>query len=147
MKDELITEERELLKSWGQGEWQSVADAELLDRYRQAARNTVRKDKRVNIRISSQDLELLQARALREGIPNQTLMASILHKSADGTLAGGSPTFWPGGGSEVPAGGAGRLAAGLFQVWPRLDPGTTPRDVQALAETFKPLNQPSNSIA
>ena len=46
---------RELLKSWEQGEWQSVADAELLDRYRQAARNTARKDKRVNIRISSQD--------------------------------------------------------------------------------------------
>ena len=55
MKDELSTEERELLKSWAQGEWQSVADAELLDGYRQAARNTARKDKRVNIRISSQD--------------------------------------------------------------------------------------------
>ena len=42
--------------------------------------------KRVNIRISSQDLELLQARALREGIPYQTLMASILHKYVHGTL-------------------------------------------------------------
>ena len=86
MKDELTTEERELLKSWEQGEWQSVADAELLKRYRQAARNTARKDKRVNIRISSQDLEPLQARALREGIPYQTLMASILHKYVHGTL-------------------------------------------------------------
>ena len=102
MKDELITEERELLKSWGQGEWQSVADAELLDRYRQAARNTVRKDKRVNIRISSQDLELLQVRALREGIPNQTLMASVLHKYVHGTLGErqchactGWATDWP----------------------------------------------------
>ena len=86
MKDELTTEERELLHSWEQGEWQSVADAELLDRYRQAARNTARKDKRVNIRISSHDLELLQARALREGIPYQTLMASVLHKYVHGTL-------------------------------------------------------------
>ena len=86
MKNELTTEERELLRSWEQGEWQSVADAELLKRFSQAARNTARKDKRVNIRISSQDLELLQARALREGIPYQTLMASILHKYAHGTL-------------------------------------------------------------
>lgn len=86
MKDRLTTEERELLESWERGEWQSIADADLLDRYRQAARNTALKDKRVNIRISSQDLELLQARALREGIPYQTLMASILHKYVHGTL-------------------------------------------------------------
>ncbi len=53
-----------------------------------AARPTSRKDKRVNIRISSQDLELLQARALREGIPYQTLMSSILHKYVHGALGG-----------------------------------------------------------
>ena len=63
-----------------------MADTELLDRDREAARNTARKDRRVNIRISSQDLELLQARALREGIPYQTLMASVLHKYVHGTL-------------------------------------------------------------
>jgi predicted DNA binding CopG/RHH family protein len=56
-------------------------------RYRQIARNAARKGKRVNIRISSQNLELLQARALCEGIPYQTLMASILHKYVHGTLA------------------------------------------------------------
>ena len=32
------------------------------------------------------DLELIQERALKEGIPYQTVMASILHKYADGTL-------------------------------------------------------------
>ena len=45
-----------------------------------------RKDKRVSIRISSQDLELLQVRALREGIRYLTLMASMLHKFVYGTL-------------------------------------------------------------
>ena len=55
-------------------------------RPRQSAINNLPEDKRVNIRISSQDLELLQARALREGIPYQTLMASILHKYVHGTL-------------------------------------------------------------
>ncbi len=63
-----------------------MADVELLDRYRQAARNSARKDKRVNIRISSQDLKLLEARALRDGIPCQTLMAGILHKYVHGAL-------------------------------------------------------------
>ena len=86
MNHELTSEERELLDSWERGEWRSVADADLLEHYRQAARNTARKDARVNIRISSYDLELLQARALREGIPYQTLMASILHKYVHGTL-------------------------------------------------------------
>ena len=86
MNHELTTEERELLASWERGEWRSVADPNLLERYRKAARNTARKDTRVNIRISSHDLELLQARALREGIPYQTLMASILHKYVHGTL-------------------------------------------------------------
>jgi predicted DNA binding CopG/RHH family protein len=63
-----------------------VLSAEALRAYQEAARNTFRKDKRVNIRISGKDLELLQARALREGIPYQTLMASVLHKYVSGDL-------------------------------------------------------------
>ena len=41
---------------------------------------------RVNIRMSKKDLEALQTRALEEGIPYQTLMASILHKYVSGRL-------------------------------------------------------------
>ena len=44
------------------------------------------KDRRVNIRISSQNLELLQARALREGIPWRPLVGGILPESVHGTL-------------------------------------------------------------
>jgi predicted DNA binding CopG/RHH family protein len=40
----------------------------------------------VNIRISREELEALQKRALEEGIPYQTLMASILHKYVAGRL-------------------------------------------------------------
>ena len=47
---------------------------------------TFRKDRRVNIRISSKDLEAIQKRALEEGLPYQTLMASVLHKYATGRL-------------------------------------------------------------
>ena len=49
-------------------------------RLRAAAEATLLKNKRVNIRISSRDLEGLQARAAEEGVPYQTLMASVLHK-------------------------------------------------------------------
>lgn len=79
-------DDKELLESYDRDEWESVASDELKDAYRAAARATFKKDKRVNIRISSHDLELIQERALIEGIPYQTLMASILHKYVRETL-------------------------------------------------------------
>jgi predicted DNA binding CopG/RHH family protein len=76
-----------LLESFDQDEWRPVAepDAEF-DRYRQYVRATFKKDMRVNIRISRKDLEVLQKCALEEGIPYQTLMASVLHKYVSGRL-------------------------------------------------------------
>jgi predicted DNA binding CopG/RHH family protein len=79
--------ERELLRSVESGEWRSVAEmGSELKRYREYARGTFKKDRRVNIRISSQDLDALQKRALREGIPYQTLISSILHKYVSGRM-------------------------------------------------------------
>jgi len=80
-------EEQELLESFEKDEWRPVAerDAEV-ERYREYARATFKKDMRVNIRISRKDLEALQTRALEEGIPYQTLMASVLHKYVSGRL-------------------------------------------------------------
>jgi len=65
----------------------AVADKDELQRMRAAACATAIKDKRVNIRLSSADLQDLQARALAEGMPYQTLIASILHKYVAGKLA------------------------------------------------------------
>lgn len=80
-------DERELLRSVEAGEWRSVPDAEReISRYREYAAATFKKDRRINIRISSKDLDALQKRALREGIPYQTLVASILHKYVSGQL-------------------------------------------------------------
>jgi predicted DNA binding CopG/RHH family protein len=56
------------------------------ERYQEYARATFKKDRRVNIRISSKDLEGIQTRALEEGIPYQTLIASVLHKYVSGRL-------------------------------------------------------------
>jgi predicted DNA binding CopG/RHH family protein len=50
------------------------------------AEATLKKDQRLNIRISSKDLKNLQARALEEGVPYQTLAASLLHKYVSGHL-------------------------------------------------------------
>jgi len=83
----LTSEEKAILESVESGEWQSVEDAEqAIARYRAYAEATVRKDKRINIRISKRDLNLLKKRALEEGIPYQTLIASILHKYVSGRL-------------------------------------------------------------
>ncbi len=84
----LDQDEKELLESFEREEWRSVAGGEAeFQRYREYARATFKKDRRVNIRISSKDLEAIQKRALEEGIPYQTLIASILHKYVGGRLA------------------------------------------------------------
>ena len=84
---ELDREEQDLLTSFEAGEWQSVPNLPAeIERYRQQARATLKKDRRVNIRLSTTDLEAIQRRAAEEGVPYQTLMASILHKYAAGRL-------------------------------------------------------------
>lgn len=83
----LDAEEKEILASFERGEWQP-AKAAKRDRSRYAgyAKATFRKDRRLNIRISSKDLEAIQKRALEEGLPYQTLISSLLHKYASGRL-------------------------------------------------------------
>ena len=83
----LNKEEKEVLESVESGKWRSVKDKEKeSERYGLYARETFRKDRRVNIRLSGRDLEAIQKRAMIEGIPYQTLIASILHKFAAGRL-------------------------------------------------------------
>jgi predicted DNA binding CopG/RHH family protein len=69
------------------GEWKSAGGGKR-DRTRYAgyAKATFRKDRRLNIRLSSKDLEAIQKRALVEGLPYQTLISSLLHKYASGRL-------------------------------------------------------------
>ncbi len=86
MVNKLTPEEKDILESYENDEWESVLSEEDRSRYKAAAQATFKKDKRVNIRISGKDLELLQERALVEGIPYQTLMSSVLHKYVYGSL-------------------------------------------------------------
>ena len=78
--------EAEILESFEKGEFQSVASKTEIAQFRAAARATAIKDKRVNIRLSSGDLKDIQVKALEEGIPYQTLIASVLHKYVTGKL-------------------------------------------------------------
>lgn len=83
----LDQEEQALLDSFEKGEWSPIANQEIEHQHYQAyAKATFKKDKRINIRLSRQDLEALQRRSLEEGIPYQTLVASILHKFVTGRL-------------------------------------------------------------
>ncbi len=79
--NKLNREEREILDAYEKGSVEAVPNSKKeLVRLQKAAENTFKKDARINIRIASRDLRALQKRALAEGIPYQTLIASILHK-------------------------------------------------------------------
>jgi predicted DNA binding CopG/RHH family protein len=83
----LDKDEKETLRTFDDGEWKPVSrkDREIR-RLQDYAAATFKKDRRINVRISSKDLTALQKRALEEGIPYQTLVSSILHKYVSGRL-------------------------------------------------------------
>jgi predicted DNA binding CopG/RHH family protein len=86
-KYRLAKEEKEILDAIENDKWELVKPKQAeLDRYGEIARNTFKKDQRMNIRISKADLNRIKAKAAEEGIPYQTLVASIIHKYASGNL-------------------------------------------------------------
>ena len=83
---QLDAEEQQLLSTYAAGAWRSVATPGVIQTLREAARVTGQKDQRINIRLSSGDLQAIRTRALQEGVPYQTLISSVLHKYVSGTL-------------------------------------------------------------
>ena len=83
----LTKEEKDFLDSVERGEWRRIPDfPREAARYREAARATLRKDKRVNIRMTERDLVRFQKTSVHEGLPYQTLISSVLHKFINGRL-------------------------------------------------------------
>ena len=78
--------EHEVLTALEKGQLKSVATKAELAKFKAAARATAIKDRRVNIHLSSGDLSDIQVKALEEGVPYQTLIASVLHKYVTGRL-------------------------------------------------------------
>jgi predicted DNA binding CopG/RHH family protein len=84
---QLDEEELQILADFERGEFESIENFRSEKRkLEETARHTLSKDKRINIRISSRDLEKIQLRAAKEGMPYQTYIASTLHKVVTGRL-------------------------------------------------------------
>ena len=84
---QLDSEEKQLLSSFEMDEWKSVKNIEQEKAHaHKAAAKTLRKDVRINIRLSASDVSNIKLKAAYEGLPYQTLIASILHKYAAGHL-------------------------------------------------------------
>jgi predicted DNA binding CopG/RHH family protein len=80
-------EERTLMESIENDEWRPVEDFEKeKEKAELAARNTLKKDRRINLRLTEKDYQQIQVKAIEEGIPYQTLIASIIHKYLNGSL-------------------------------------------------------------
>jgi predicted DNA binding CopG/RHH family protein len=93
--DKLDREEKEILESFERGEWSSLREPKgEISRLGAAARATLRKNRRINIRLADRDLIGLQSKAAEEGIPYQTLISSVLHKYVTGTFSE-SAKGWP----------------------------------------------------
>lgn len=87
MKNNLDKQEKELLESFEKGEWEKISNQDSeLKKFQQIARESLKKDQRINIRISGRDLREIKRKAVHEGIPYQTLVSSILHKYVSGRL-------------------------------------------------------------
>ena len=83
--------EEEVLAAFEADALLSIATKEELEQIRESARATATKDQRINIRLSAGDLRDIQVKAMQEGMPYQTLIASVLHKYVTGRLAEKSP--------------------------------------------------------
>ena len=84
----LDQEEKELMESIEREEWRSVKNIKQeKEKAIAAARNTLKKDKRINLRLTQKDYRQIQIKAIEEGIPYQTLISSIVHKYLNGSLA------------------------------------------------------------
>jgi len=81
-------EEKDLMESIERDEWQPVKDVEReKTKAAAAARNTLKKDRRINLRLTPKDYYQIQIKAIEEGMPYQTLISSLIHKYLNGTLA------------------------------------------------------------
>jgi len=86
-KLKLDEEELQILSDFERGEFESILNfREEKRKLEEAAQNTLKKDSRINIRVSSRDLERIRKIAAKEGVPYQTLISSTLHKLVSGRL-------------------------------------------------------------
>lgn len=81
----LDKEEKELMDSFERGEWKPIKKKDRKI-FVDAAKESISKSKRINIRLTPKDYHDIQVKAVEEGIPYQTLISSIIHKYNKGEL-------------------------------------------------------------
>lgn len=84
--------EKEINDAIEAGKVREVSPSEfrrIREKFAQAAAYTkelIRKDRRVSLRVNERDIHAIQAKAAANGLPYQTLIATILHQVAVGKL-------------------------------------------------------------
>lgn len=83
----LDKEEKGILDAYEKGKLKtSTPSKKEIAEIKANAVNTLRKDRRVTIRLYDHDLKGIQKRALEKGIPYQTLISSMIHQYVEGDL-------------------------------------------------------------
>jgi len=82
----LDKEEEEIYKSLERDEWFSDFNSEIKEKYEAYARSSLKKERRINIRMTERDYTKIQARAIQEGIPYQSLISMLIHKFNENKL-------------------------------------------------------------
>jgi predicted DNA binding CopG/RHH family protein len=83
----LDKDEMELAKSLENEEWISDLTKREKRQYGEYARYSLSKRKRINVRMSERDLRKIQAKAIEEGIPYQSLISMLIHKYNEGKMS------------------------------------------------------------
>lgn len=83
----LDQEEKKILEAYESGKMNPQKPSKaLLSDLSKAAKNTFKKDKRINVRLSSHDLSGIQRKALQKGIPYQALISGLIHQYVEGDI-------------------------------------------------------------
>jgi predicted DNA binding CopG/RHH family protein len=80
-------EEMELAKSLETEEWVSDLTKKEKKQHEEYARNSLTKQRRINIRMTERDLKKIQAKAIEEGLPYQSLISMLIHKYNEGKIS------------------------------------------------------------
>ena len=86
-KKYLDNDEKKLAKSLEDEEWISDLTPKDKAKYKECARYSLNKQKRINIRMSERDLKKIRAKAIEEGIPYQSLISMLIHKYNEGKVS------------------------------------------------------------
>jgi len=84
----LDNEEKQLVDNFEKNEFVSIANLKSSKaEYKKHAKNTLNKSKNINLRLTEKDLLKVKRKAVRNGIPYQTLLSSLIHQYADDTVS------------------------------------------------------------